>query len=155
MTYWHTGDEEHEDKRFCVEPGGMVTGLGLYTLAGSYCMSRVRYRPKAEIPAEWFIPDEWVKGQRNGSRIAKALVQNGLFDRRPGGYGFAWIRDRNTPADVLRRREEERNKKRNRKAKDLRETFAVVPDSPGGIDCDSPGGKRRDSPGGRIGGNRK
>jgi hypothetical protein len=112
MTFWHTGDEEHEDPRFRAVPGG----LGLYVTAGSWCMSRVRYRPEAELPAEWFIPDEWVKGQPSGRRIAAGLERQCVWERLDGGYRYAWIRYQNTPDYVRRQRKREREKKAKRHA---------------------------------------
>ncbi|MCV7179536.1 hypothetical protein [Mycolicibacterium sphagni] len=102
MAFWFTGDGEHEDSRFIDGvPGGLPAGLGLYTAAGSRCMYSIRYRREREIPAQWFIPDHWVRGQPNGVRIAKALARNGVLIRMDGGYGFGWIRPENTP-DALK-----------------------------------------------------
>ena len=93
-----------------MEPGGIPAGLGLYTAAGSWCMSKIRGRHYPSIPTEWFIPDEWVNGQTNGARIARRLVRNGIWERREGelGYRFAWIRPQNTPAAVLEHRARDR-----------------------------------------------
>ena len=114
MTFWLTGDEEHEDKRFDVKPGGIVTGLGFYVAAGSMCMSKIRYRRFWDLPDEWLIGDEWVKGQNSGSRIAHQLARNDVLLRVPGerGYPFKWIRPENTVSAVLRRRLRDRDKHR-------------------------------------------
>jgi hypothetical protein len=95
MSFWFIGDEEHNDPRFT------TSTLGLYTRAGSWCMSQVRYRPSNEIPPEWFVPDSQVKAWCGSVRPANSLVPAGLWYRARGGYGFAWIRDENT-ADALR-----------------------------------------------------
>lgn len=107
MAWWYVGDEEADDERFRAVPGG----LGLYVGAGSHCLRQIRYRPEAEIPPEWFIPDHWIKGWPNGSRIANALAREGLFVKMYGGFGFAWIREQNTADAVRRQRKRDREKK--------------------------------------------
>ena len=94
MTYWLTGDEEHDDPRFT------TASLGLYTRAGSWCMGRYRYRPEAEIPTEWFISGPVVRGW-GALRLARDLVQQGVWESVPGGWRYAWIRPKNT-ADYMR-----------------------------------------------------
>jgi hypothetical protein len=133
MSYYILGDEEHDDRRFLdAGPGA----LELYVRALGWCMHEVRYRPEAEIPAVWFIPIEWVRGQHQGVRLANRLVDQGVFGRVDGGYRFDWIRWRNTPDAVRRQRKRERDKKAKR-------------------DANSPGGNQADSPGGAIRGNRR
>jgi hypothetical protein len=107
VTFWNVGDEEHSDPRFVRAGQG---SFELYHKAGSWCMGQVRGRPEAEIPIEWFIPDEWVKGQRNGPRIAKGLIAQGMWERVDYGYRFGWIRDGNTTDYVRKRRKTDREK---------------------------------------------
>ena len=108
MTFWNIGDEEHEDERFRAVPGG----FGLYHGAGSYCLGQVRGR-RIELPAEWFVPDHFVRGWDNGHgpAIAKGLVSVGLWEQVRGGYRFAWIRDSNTPDRVREVRKRWRTEK--------------------------------------------
>jgi hypothetical protein len=119
MTFWLIGDEEPEDSRFIAAGPG---ACGLYFMAGAHCMRQTRYRPEDEIPTEWFVSDQWVRGWPNGARLAQRLVENGLWARTPGGYLFDWIQERNTAEAVRVKREKERAKKRSRCA-----------DSPGDI----------------------
>ncbi|EUA11176.1 hypothetical protein I546_3107 [Mycobacterium kansasii 732] len=139
MTFWLTGDEEHDDKRFDVEPGGILSGLGFYTAAGSWCRDQIRWRPRSEIPDDWLIPDAWIKAQRNGARIAKALAANGILRRAPGGYGFAWIRKENTVAAELKRRDVERGKWHAKQAKRKRSRHGDDDNSQGESSSNSPG----------------
>lgn len=112
MAYWYVGDEEYEDKRFNVRPGGIPAGLGLYVAAGSMCMSKIRGRRYTHVPTEWLVADEWINGQCNGPRIARALVRSRIWERREGerGYRFKWIRPQNTPAAVLEHRAGDRRR---------------------------------------------
>jgi hypothetical protein len=110
MSFWLTGEEEHRDPRFTTQ------SLGLYVRAGSWCMSQVRYRPEAEIPAEWIVPIWLVKGW-GSTRQAKTLVDNGLWQPAEGGWRYAWIRYKNTPDAVRAERKRERNKWANKVAK--------------------------------------
>jgi hypothetical protein len=129
MAWWLVGDEEHDDRRFLdAGPGA----LELYVRAGSWVMAQVRYRPSAEVPEEWFIPVEWVKGQHSGIRLANKLVEQGVFVKVFGGYGFRHIHPQNTPDAVRKQRNKERDKKRNAKAKTESYRLALVPDSPRG-----------------------
>jgi hypothetical protein len=111
MTFWNVGDEESKDRRFCAAG---PAGFGLYHLAGSWCLGEHRF--KRDLPAEWFIPDWWVASHPSGTRTAKLLVAQRLWKRLDGGYGFAWIRECNTPDAVRRLRKRELNKKRTRSA---------------------------------------
>jgi hypothetical protein len=107
VTFWNIGDEEHSDPRFIrAGPGSFE----LYHKAGSWCMGQIRGRPEAEIPVDWFIPDEWVKGQHNGPRTAKGLITQGMWERVEYGYRFAWIRDGNTTDYARKRRKTDREK---------------------------------------------
>jgi hypothetical protein len=110
MTYWFTGEEEHSDPRFTTH------SLGLYTRAGSWCMSQIRYRPEAEIPAVWFVPEWVVKGWGN-TRQANDLVANEVWEPVAGGWHYAWIRWRNTAEAVRRERKRERDKWARKQAK--------------------------------------
>lgn len=114
MTFWNVGDEESQDRRFAAVG---AEGFGLYHLAGSWCLGQHRF--KRDLPAEWFIPNWWVASQRGGTRIAKNLVTQRLWKRMDGGYGFAWIRDSNTPDAVRRLRKREADKKKPRDRGDL------------------------------------
>ena len=107
MTFWEIGDEESEDPRF-IEAG--PAACGLYFMAGSSCMRRIRYRPEIEIPDEWFISDRWVRGWPNGARLAGRLVDAKLWLRVPGGYQYAWIQPRNTPNAIRTKRKKDRSK---------------------------------------------
>ena len=118
MVFWNVGDEEHSDPRFIRAGEG---SFELYHKSGSWCLGQVRGRPEAEIPVEWFVPDEWVRGQRHGPRLAKGLVAQGLWERVEHGYRFAWIRAGNTADYVRRKRKQDREKpyrKRGRMADD-------------------------------------
>jgi hypothetical protein len=110
MTYWLTGDEEHDDPRFT------TATLGLYIRAGSWSMSRCRYRPEAEIPAEWFIPGPLVRGW-GALRLAHDLAQQGVWEPVTGGWRYAWIRPQNTADYVRAERKRERAKWARKKAK--------------------------------------
>jgi hypothetical protein len=114
MTFWNVGDEEHSDERFIRAGRG---SFELYHKAGSWCMGQVRGRPYEEIPVEWFIPDEYVRGQPNGPKIAQGLIAEKMWARVEYGYRFAWIRDGNTPDAVRRTRKHERAKKARQRAK--------------------------------------
>jgi hypothetical protein len=107
MTFWNIGDEEHGDTRF-IEAG--PGSFELYHKAGSWCLGQIRGRPESAIPAEWFIPDEWVNGQYDGARLAVALIGVGLWARVERGYRFAWIRDGNTTDTVRRLRKNNRER---------------------------------------------
>jgi hypothetical protein len=127
MTFWLTGDEEPDDERFRAVPGG----LGLYAGAGAWCMSKVRYRPEAEIPAEWFVPYHFIKWWPNGPRIAAGLERQSIWERARdadrNGYRFGWIRSQNTPDAVRRQRKHEREKKAKQRAMSPRESSACPP----------------------------
>jgi hypothetical protein len=112
MTFWLMGDEEPADDRF---RAAGIAASGLYHMAGAQCMREVRNQ-RDPLPAQWFIPDHWVRGWPSGPRTASRLVQVGLWERVDGGYRFAWIRDQNTPAAVGRSRARYREKKRNQRA---------------------------------------
>lgn len=104
MTFWFIGEEEHSDPRF-------TTGsLGLYTRAGSWCMSQVHYRPEHEIPPEWFVPVSLVKVW-GATRQANDLVANGIWEPVVGGWRYLWIRYQNTTDAVRAKRKREREKK--------------------------------------------
>jgi hypothetical protein len=103
--WWFVGDEEINDQ--FVNVG--FAGFGLYHMAGSWCMSQIRGRPEAEVPAEWFIPD-WVIRGWGAQRVAHQLCAEGLFTRLQGGYSFGWIRSGNTPDAVRRKRKADREK---------------------------------------------
>jgi hypothetical protein len=103
MTFWLVGEEEHSDPRFT------TNSLGLYVRAGSWWMSQVRYRPEAEIPTEWFIPDWLVKGWR-ATAYANDLVDSGVWEPVVGGWRYAWIRYGNTATALRRQRKREREK---------------------------------------------
>jgi len=114
VTYFNVGDEEHADPRFRAVPGG----LGLYVGAGSWCMAQVRGQ-RVELPAEWFVPDHFVRSWDNGrgATIAKGLVRVSIFARvddtgLESGYRFAWIRDNNTPDAVRKLRKRWRDEKK-------------------------------------------
>jgi hypothetical protein len=113
MTFWLTGEEEHNDPRFA------TSTLGLYTRAGSWCMNQVRHRPMREIPPEWFVPDWLVKGW-GATRLANELVAQGIWEPVVGGWRYAWIRHPNT-ADYLRgeRKRQSTKKHRQRQAMSL------------------------------------
>jgi hypothetical protein len=128
MTYWFTGEEEHSDARFT------TASLGLYTRAGSWCMSQVRYRPESEIPPEWLVPDWLVKGW-GATRQANDLVAHEVWEPVTGGYRYAWIRYQNTANEIRRQRKRERDKKARRGSDSPGESTAI----PRGIDRDSPG----------------
>ena len=119
MTYWLTGSEELDDPRF--RKAGPAA-IGLYVWSGEWCMDQVRYRP-AKIPAEWFIPDHWVRSWPNGARVAARLVSTGLWERVEGGYRFGWIRPENT-ADHVRA---ERKRKATEKARQRAEKRLLSP----------------------------
>jgi hypothetical protein len=104
MTFWLTGDEEHNDPRFT------TSSLGLYTRAGSWCMNQVRYRPEHEIPPEWFIPTSLVKVWR-ATRQANDLVENGVWEPVVDGWRYLWIRHQNTADAIRSQRKREREKK--------------------------------------------
>jgi hypothetical protein len=110
--FWEIGDEEPDDPRFVTAGPG---ACGLYFMAGASCMRRVRYRPEFEIPGEWFISDQWVKGWPNGTRLANRLVDVDLWVRVPGGYQYVWIQPRNTAAAVRAQRKRQAAKKRNQR----------------------------------------
>jgi len=111
MSFWFVGDEEPEDPRF--RDAG-IAASGLYNMAGARCMRQVRDRHEP-LPAQWFVPDHWVKAwfssPQLAGRAASRLVRAGLWERVDGGYGFAWLRDQNTPDAIRRTRKRERDKK--------------------------------------------
>ncbi|WP_139830455.1 hypothetical protein [Mycobacterium paraense] len=109
MTFWFTGEEEHQVFT-------TTSSLGLYTRAGSWCMAQIRYRPEAEIPAEWFIPDWLVKGW-GAVRQANELVAQGMWEPLEGGWRYVWIRPENTPNAVRQKRKREREKKSRKREK--------------------------------------
>jgi hypothetical protein len=115
LTFWNVGDEEWSDPRFIRAGSG---SFELYHKAGSWVMGQVRGRPESEIPVEWFVPDEYVRGQRNGTRLANGLVRQGMWERVDYGYRFAWIRKGNTPDAVRTIRKNEREKKARQRARE-------------------------------------
>ncbi|WAJ43130.1 hypothetical protein OK015_18085 [Mycobacterium sp. Aquia_216] len=114
MTFWNVGDEEHSDPRFVRAGSG---SFELYHKAGSWCMGQIRGRPEEEIPVDWFVPDEFVRGQHNGTRLAKGLIAQGMWERVEHGYRFAWIREGNKPDAVRTIRKRERDKKPRQRAR--------------------------------------
>lgn len=100
-------DRTHDDRRFLdAGPGA----LEMYVRAVSRCLDQVRGRPEGEIPLEWFIPVEWVRGQFGGVRLANRMVTQGIFGKVAGGYRFAWIAQHNTADAVRAQRKRERAK---------------------------------------------
>jgi hypothetical protein len=125
MSFWFVGDEECDDPRFC-EAG--MSARGFYYAAGAWCMRQVRGAHGDPIPAEWFVPDRWVRGWSNGARMANALVRVGLWERLDGGYCFKWIREQNKPETLRAMRAMEREKKsRTRAAAARRPSFRMIP----------------------------
>jgi hypothetical protein len=120
VSFWFIGDEEVDDPRF-YEAG--LAARGLYYAAGGQCMREARGRP---LPAEWFIPDRWVRGWPNGQRTAGRLVQVGLWERVDGGYCFAWIRPQNTPAALKANRAKELRKWEQKQARKRRSGFQAI-----------------------------
>jgi len=121
--FWNIGDEEPDDPRFTQAGPG---ACGLYFMAGAWCLRQVRWRPEAEIPGEWFIPDRWVRGWPNGARLAARLVAVGLWTATTGGYYFEWIRPENTPDAVRADRKRKRAKKARQRARADRVTGGHV-----------------------------
>jgi hypothetical protein len=73
---------------------------------------------RGELPAEWFIPDHFIRGwdDGRGPRIAKALERVGILARvdhgeLERGYRFVWIRECNTPETVRKLRKRWRDEK--------------------------------------------
>ena len=121
MSFWFIGDEECDDPRFHQAGAG---ACGLYFMAGSQCMRGVY---KRDLPAEWFVPDHWVRRWPNGARAAGRLVQVGLWERADGGYYYKWIRPQNTPDALRATREMERKKKDRARTAARRASFTVIP----------------------------
>lgn len=134
--YWLTGDEEHDDPRFT------TATLGLYTRAGSWCMGRYRYRPEAEIPAEWFIPRSLVKGW-GAYRLANDLAAEGVWEPVAGGWLYAWIRPQNTANYVRAERKRERRKWARKKERAAADSLGESAPTPVGSQDQLPRGSYR------------
>jgi hypothetical protein len=124
VSFWFVGDEEPEDPRFR-EAG--LSAFGLYFAAGAQCMHEVRNQRQRLLPAEWFIPDHFVRSWPNGARAAGRLVQVGLWERADDGYYFNWIRDQNKPDTLRARRAMEREKKDRARSAARRASLHVIP----------------------------
>jgi hypothetical protein len=121
MSFWFVGDEEPVDPRF--REAGSATFL--YFMAGAHCMREVRNRQ--QLPAEWLVPDHFVRSWPNGARAAGKLVKVGLWERIDGGYCFAWIRPQNTPAAIRANRAKELQKWERRQARKRRSALRTIP----------------------------
>jgi hypothetical protein len=124
VSFWFIGDEEPEDPRF--RKAGLAA-WGLYDAAGAQCMHEVHNQRERLLPAEWFVPDHFVRSWPNGARAASKLVQVGLWERGDGGYCFKWIRPQNTPDALRANRAKELRKWHEKQAKKRRDALQVIP----------------------------
>jgi len=135
VTFWYIGDEEPEDPRF-IQAG--PAACGLYHMTGAWCLRQVRYRPEREIPAEWFIPETWVRGWPNGIRLANRLLIVGLWIEVGGGYSYGWIRWQNTPEAVRRERKRQTAKKARQRSMSPGDTASCPPAATRTVHAGSP-----------------